>query len=171
MYTLYPTHVVRLEDGACIPIDEENADWAAFVAWRAAGNVPSLPPSPTTDEKRSALLAAVTARRWEVETGGITLPSGIRVLTGKADQNRITSVLVNAQAAGIEVVDFKADSGWARLSIAEITAIACAIGRHVQACFSAERAHHEAIAQLDAVGIDAYDLSAGWPVTNFMQGA
>jgi hypothetical protein len=132
---------------------------------------PESEPEPTLEQQRETLKAAVTAMRWNIETGGITLPGGIRVLTGKADQNRITSVIVNAQVAGIESVDFKADSGWTRLSIAEIVGIACAIGLHVQACFTAERAHHEAIDQLDAADIDTYDITAGWPAANLTEGA
>lgn len=122
-----------------------------------------VPAALTVDQKRAALVSAVTAQRWEVETGGITLPGGTRVLTGKADQDRITSVIVNAQIAGIQSVDFKADSGWVSLSVEGVTAIAAAVAAHVQACFTAERAHHEAIAALDAAGIDTYDINTGWP--------
>lgn len=127
---------------------------------------PILRPARTfsDDERRAALVAAVTAKRWESETGGITLPNGTRVLTGKSDQNRITSVIVNAEIAGIQSVDFKSDSGWVTLSIGEIKGIAAAIGAHVQACFTAERMHHEAIAALDAAGIETYDINTGWPV-------
>lgn len=116
------------------------------------------------DQKRADLVRRVTAKRWEVETGGITCPGGIRVLTGRTDQDRITSVIVNAGAAGIEAVDFKADSGWVQLTLEEVQGIARAVALHVQACFSAERTHHEAIAALATeVEIDAYDVTAGWP--------
>ncbi|MDN6885275.1 DUF4376 domain-containing protein [Variovorax sp. CAN2819] len=125
--------------------------------------IPVIEP-PTIEERRAALVAAVTDKRWEVETGGITLPTGTRVLTGKSDQNRITSVIVNAEIAGIQSVDFKSDSGWVTLSIGEIKGIAAATGAHVQACFTAERMHHEAIAALDAAGIETYDINTGWPV-------
>ncbi|OUM01677.1 hypothetical protein [Variovorax sp. JS1663] len=46
MYTRYPTHVLR-DDGACIPLAEENADYRAFLAWVVDGNTPTLPPQPT----------------------------------------------------------------------------------------------------------------------------
>ncbi|MNV75461.1 hypothetical protein D3C71_1687490 [compost metagenome] len=109
----------------------------------------------------------MTARRWEIETGGITLQNGVRVLTGKPDQDRITAVIVNADIAGIDAVDFKADSGWARLTIDELRGVARAIGLHVQACFSAERTHHAAIDQLRTEAeTEAYDISAGWPLTH-----
>lgn len=128
-------------------------------------------PSPVSAEQ---LKATVTAYRWEVETGGITMPSGVRVATGIDDQNRITSVVANAERAGLEQVDFKAADGWVKVTLAELQAIATAVALHVQACFSAERAHHEAIdallaqhqgdAQALQAALDGYDESQGWPV-------
>lgn len=114
-------------------------------------------------ELRASLNAAITERRWAVETGGITLASGTAVGTALDDQNRITSVIANAQAAGVASVDFKAASGWVTLTVAEVQAIAAAIARHVQACFSAERAHHEALAATADEALLAYDIEAGWP--------
>lgn len=119
------------------------------------------------EDRRRNLRDRVTERRWTVETGGVTLAGGQRVLTGKPDQDRITAVIVNADIAGIDAVDFKADSGWARLSIDELRGVARAIGLHVQACFSAERTHHAAIDQLRTEAeTEAYDISAGWPLTH-----
>lgn len=120
-----------------------------------------------------ALKDAITQKRWEVETGGITLTTGVRVATGIDDQNRITSVVANAERAGLEQVDFKAADGWAKVTLAELQAIATAVALHVQACFSAERAHHEAIdalvaqhqgdAQALQAALDGYDESQCWP--------
>ena len=120
------------------------------------------------------LKAIVTAFRWQVETGGITLPTGVRVATGIDDQNRITSVVANAERAGLDEVDFKAAEGWAKVTLAELQAIATAVARHVQACFSAERAHHDAIDALTAqhkedpealqAALDDYDEAQGWPL-------
>ncbi len=117
------------------------------------------------------LKGIVTAFRWEVETGGITLPTGARVATGIDDQNRITSVVANAERAGLEQVDFKAEQGWVSVTLVELQAIATAVALHVQACFSAERAHHEAIDALALIedpqerqaALDGYDKAQGWP--------
>lgn len=110
-------------------------------------------------EAKRRLRERATALRWEHETGGITV-SGVRVLTGIEDQNRIATALIGAPAT----LDFKAESGWVTLTLADLQGIADAITTHVQACFSAERTHHEAIdalPSLDAVG--SYDVEAGWP--------
>lgn len=127
------------------------------------------PPRIVTAE---SLKAEITALRWQKETGGLTLPSGVRVATGIDDQNRITSVIANAQMAGVQSVDFKAESGWVTVTVQELQAIAAAIAVHVQACFTAERVHHEAIDELaeqhegEALqsALAAYDVQSGWPV-------
>lgn len=122
-----------------------------------------------------SLRALVTARRWTVETSGITLPTGVRVATGIDDQNRITSVIANMRLANLDTVSFKAISGWVTLTLAELEGVAAAIAAHVQACFTAERAHHEAIDALQQLyaeddqalqqALEGYDLEQGWPAS------
>lgn len=131
---------------------------------------------PITADK---LKAIVTDYRWEVETGGLTLPGGVQVATALDDQNRITTVVANARLAGLDSVKFKAASGWVTLSVAEVEAIAAAIAMHVQACFAAECAHHEAIDALAALhadnpqalqqALEGYDIEQGWPATDLRE--
>lgn len=112
---------------------------------------------------KEQLRAAATACRWSHETGGLTL-GGVRVATALQDQNRIASVLAAMQVAQVDGVDFKAETGWVYLTAAELQGIAAAVTAHVQACFSAERAHHEAIDALpDPSAALAYDVTEGWP--------
>ncbi|MEF9946783.1 MAG: DUF4376 domain-containing protein [Comamonas sp.] len=123
--------------------------------------------APTVAEQlqaaKDAMKARATARRWECETGGITL-QGVRVLTGIEDQNRITTVVANAQRSGLQSVDFKAADTWVKITVAQVEAIACAIAVHVQNSFTAERAHHEAIDALPSLAaVLAHDLERGWP--------
>lgn len=117
----------------------------------------------TAKQRRLDLKAAATAKRWSVETGGITLPNGLEVHTAKDDQDRITSTIAGMAAVGIASVDFKAASGWTTLTLDDLRTVRAAIALHVQACFSAERAHHEAIDALTDAELDAYDISQGWP--------
>jgi hypothetical protein len=133
-----------------------------------------LPPV-TTD----SLKYAITQHRWKIETGGITLPTGVRVATGIDDQNRITSVIANARLAGLDSVSFKAASGWVTLTLAELEGVAAVIAMHVQQCFSAERVHHEAIDALEQLhaeddqalqqALEAYDVEQGWPTTDLRE--
>lgn len=155
----HPTQIDMLRTKAAeygTPLDEYEPMLAEWVASYE-------PPVVTPEQKRAELTNAVTALRWEKETGGLTLTNGITVGTGTEDQNRITTVIANAQLAGVTTVDFKAQSGWVTLQLTEVHALAAAIALHVQACFSAERAHHEAIAALDDASLDSYDTTTGWP--------
>ena len=122
----------------------------------------SLAPLPS-EQVRADLMDAATSKRWDVMTGGVTLPGGISVGTTIDDQNRISSVIANAQMAGVESMDFKAQSGWATLSLDQVRGIAAAVALHVHACYAAERAHHEAIAAASETELMAYDINTGWP--------
>lgn len=157
-----PDCIIRMADGACIPRGHRWFD--EFESWVAQGNTPEpAQPSPTLESERADLRARATALRWVHETGGIEV-EGVQVATGLDDQNRISTVLTAGQLGDIAEVDFKAASGWVLLSLSQIQTIAGAITSHVQACFSAERAHHEAIDALpDLAAAQAYDVTVGWP--------
>lgn len=114
-------------------------------------------------QKRDSLKDAVTAKRWEVETGGLTLPDGVNIKTGIDDKNRITTVIVNAKLAGLTTVNFKAASGWVTLPLAAVKGIASAIAVHTDNCFTAEMNHHNAIDALPEEEIDNYDINVNWP--------
>lgn len=131
--------------------------------WLLVGGVlvpPDAPaPALTLEEMKQQLSERATQLRWERETGGVEI-NGVRVLTGIEDQNRIATALIGAPAT----LDFKAESGWVTLTLAELQGIAAAITTHVQACFTAERAHHEAIYALSTMeSAHEYDVEAGWP--------
>jgi hypothetical protein len=63
MYQLTDTSsILRLSDGAFIPADPANSDYAAYLRWAAAGNealpyVPPAPPVPTVVSRFQALAA------------------------------------------------------------------------------------------------------------------
>lgn len=121
------------------------------------------------DDLRDSKLQEATDMRWQVMTGGMTLPNGVQVGTTIDDQNRITSVVANAALAGLtdaDEVDFKSNSGWVQITIGQVKAIAGAIGQFVQACYTAERTHHDAIDLLaTAQELHAYDVNTGWPTS------
>ena len=61
MYTKFPSYVVRNADAAQIPMDPENADYAAFLEWEAEGGQADHPPGLTLEQRQAALLSAVDA--------------------------------------------------------------------------------------------------------------
>lgn len=158
-----PDLVVCTDTAATIP--RGHWMWAEYEQWLAEGNTPlPLVPPMSLSQALDAKKDAATAARWSHETGGVQI-GGVRVGTTLDDQNRISGVLSAIALGGLESVDFKAASGWVRLSAAEIQGIAQAISAHVQACFSAERVHHEAIEMVDTLqGALSYDVTTGWPV-------
>lgn len=125
---------------------------------------PEPDPIPTLDEAKALLKQRVTAQRWIVETSGITMPGGARVLTTIEDQNRISNATYNALRKGLPSVRFKnAEGVFIDLPVAGLVAIADAVSDHVQACFDAEAAHFAAVDVLDATTVGSYDVLAGWP--------
>lgn len=133
------------------------------VRWVGSGWSQWPLPAPSLDDLKAQLIARATALRWQHETGGITV-GGAAVATGIEDQNRIVSVLASPTLVELGTVDFKGRDGWVTLTVPELTGIATLIANHVQACFSAERAHHEAIALLGSIAqAQAYDVTEGWP--------
>lgn len=157
-----PEHDPALQRITLQPQSEWVIESKRVVATYAVHDIP-------IESLRADKLQQATDMRWSVMTGGMTLPSGVQVCTDIDDQNRITSVVANAALAGLtdaDTVDFKAASGWVSITIAEVKAIAGAIGRFVQACYTAERAHHDAIEALETRGeVAAYDVGVGWPET------
>lgn len=142
----------------CTPAEPPAPIAGHHVVWRGAW-VQEPIPAPDLVAMKDQLRAAVTALRWQRETGGITV-GGVHVLTGIEDQNRIAGALIGAAAT----LDFKAESGWVTLTLAQMQGIAAAITSHVQACFTAERTHHEAIDALpDIPAAQEYDINTGWP--------
>lgn len=160
--TSSPDIILRIDTGTSIP--RGHWMWADYQRWLDEGNTPiPVVPVKSLDELKADLVAAATGERWARETGGLSI-GGVLVGTNLDDQNRISGVLSAIALGGLEAVDFKAASGWVRLTAAQLQGIAQAISGHVQACFSAERAHHEAIAAIDTPEqAEAYDVTQRWP--------
>lgn len=115
------------------------------------------------DSVKNAMKERVTAKRWEVETGGIDI-DGLEIQSGIDDQNRIATAIQGMEAAGMSETDFKAANGWASITLEQLKGVRVAMAMHVEACFKRERALHEAIDACTSVAeIAALDLTAGWP--------
>ena len=62
MYQLTTTsNILRTSDSASIPADPKNTDYAAYLAWLAAGNTPTPAPAPTAAQLMAANEVAIQA--------------------------------------------------------------------------------------------------------------
>jgi hypothetical protein len=114
-------------------------------------------------ELRTFAKAKITQKRKETEVGGLLFPNGVSIKTSKDDQDRILSVIINAERNGIEEIDFKADSGWVRISVFALIQMAKELTFFVQHCFKVERMNHEAIELLtDPIAIVNYSNDLSW---------
>lgn len=141
----------KLVNGILIELTpEEEAEWLA-------AQVVSL------DEVKSRKISELASYRYQKETSGITV-NGAMIRTDEYSQGKINGAWSTAQINPAVLIDFKGANGWVKISAAEITAIAGAVSAHVQACFSTERVHADAIAALEtSEEVAAYDLTTGWP--------
>lgn len=113
---------------------------------------------------KEMLKADVTAKRWEVENGGITLPDGRKILTAKADQDRVDTALNNMERYDIQYLDFKSGSGWVKVTYSDLKAMGAAMVIHVQKCFSAEAKKHFEIDNMQFIEqLKSYNIDSGWP--------
>jgi len=83
------------------------------------------------------LYAYAASKRYSVETSGIVI-NDMRVMTDRASQSLITGAYNYVQANPGVTVKFKTAAGFVELTALQMTAIANAVGAHVQASFAAE---------------------------------
>lgn len=115
-------------------------------------------------DARTQRLAELAAYRYEREIAGITV-NGASIETDRASQVMINGAWSISQINPAILIDWKTATGaWVQIDAATIAGIAATVAAHVQACFSAERVHAEALAALEtAEAVAAYDLTTGWP--------
>lgn len=107
---------------------------------------------------RDAERAAIAARRWAAESGGMTF-NGVAIHT----DDRSRANILGAYLEAIEDPDYSvswksADGAFYTLDAAQVIALARALRAHVQACFNREAVILDAF---DAG--DPYDIDQGWP--------
>lgn len=119
---------------------------------------------------RANLKLAIAQKRWEHETGGITI-NGAAIATERESQALITGAYCRALQNPNVVIDWKGMNGWMQIDAAMINIISDCVGSHVQACFSAEKVHNQAIDALtEHADLFAYNIDTGWPDTAYTVG-
>jgi hypothetical protein len=106
-----------------------------------------------------ATRAAIAARRYEAETGGITV-GGMAIDTGRDSQ----ALIMGARLAGIDdpayVCNWKTPNGFIQLDAETVKAVANTVRAHVQACFDREAA---LLGMVEDGTYTEAALEEGWP--------
>ena len=92
------TSVIRIADGAWIPNDPANMDYAAYLAWLAEGNVPDPVDPPTPEE---LLAAAKALRQATVDSITVTTQSGKKFDGDELSQDRMNKAISVAAITGL----------------------------------------------------------------------
>ena len=120
-----------------VPVDPELNDFVNFDYKVIDGKV--VPPS--LDYLKKQLGDLVAAKRYQVETGGVTLPDGAFIKTDRESQAQLSSAHSSLASGLIADTPWKAGAGlFIRVTLAEVTPIATAVAAHVRNCFLNEEA-------------------------------
>jgi hypothetical protein len=118
----------------------------------------------SSDVAKERKLTELAAYRYNRETAGITV-NGSQIKTDRESQATITGAFTLAAINPDMEFNWKAVNGFLNINKVQLQAIAVAVGQHVQACFSREKVHAQAISALTtAEEVEAYDFTTGWPV-------
>ncbi|RRV41398.1 DUF4376 domain-containing protein [Pseudomonas sp. o96-267] len=110
-------------------------------------------------DRRALTAQQIAARRWQAETGGITL-NGMHIDTGRDSQALITGATVQAMLDPNYSLRWKTVAGFVDLTAGQIIGVATAARAHVQACFNREA---ELLDALEAGTLTPEMLEEGWP--------
>jgi len=120
------------------------------------------PPAHTLVGAKAEKLVALAAKRYEVETGGVTV-NGMTVMTDSISQAKLTGAWLRVQRKPGTTIHWKGKNGWVTVNKAEIEALVDAVSDHAQTCFDVEFAHDAAISALMTIeAVDSYDITVGW---------
>lgn len=151
--------LVLRSDGASIPADPANSDFAAI-------NLEDVAPFQrfaTLDAAKSERLAELAHRRWLAEQAFNFNGSPLALDDGT--QRRIAGAIQYLSISNEPSVRWQVARGvFTTLSAAQLTGLGIAAGAHVQACFARVEtlaAEIEAAPSIDAV--EAVDIEQGWP--------
>lgn len=111
------TSIIRIFDGAFIPADERNSDYAAYLAWVEAGNKPEpadippvvIPQSVTRFQARAALHLAGLLQSVEAMMSDPSVDMLAKLAWQDAQEFKRTSPTVLAMANALKLTDAQLD--------------------------------------------------------------
>lgn len=155
------TLVRRDSDGATIPADPKNADFAKLVADEVT--IAAFQRFATLEAAKEGRLAELAHRRWLAEHDFSF--GGTPLVLDDGTQRRIGAAVQYLALSEATQVRWQVSRGvFATFTAEQVQALAVAAGAHVQACF----ANVETLAGLieaavSIAAVEAVDLEQGWP--------
>jgi len=129
------------------PVDDAIPDDHHRTGWALVDGVCTATTTPNVPDRRARLASRIASRRWEVETGGISI-SGMNVATDDRSKLLLSFAQEKAASDPAYVAEWKAGPGvWVNLNLAQLSGLKDAVFYHVTACFEREK---ELSAQLAA---------------------
>lgn len=144
MYTVesYAKPYARIVDG-----DTYSSDFLA--ASRAEGELIAV------SMNKPELLQALADYRFEVETAGLTLGNGMKILTDRESQAQLSNTYSDLKNGLIPDTDLKAIGSWELVTLEQMLPIATALAAHRRACFRGERVLKAAIENATTLALQA----------------
>lgn len=104
------------------------------------------------------MLDTLATVRYQVETAGLQLDDGLRILTDRESRAELYNTYATLKNGLIPDTNWKAANGWKVVTVAEMEPIAHAMAAHVRGCYAGERvvvtAIDAATTMLDVQAID-----------------
>ncbi len=130
---------------------------------REALGIATEPAPPAAAPTKDQLKAAAAFKRWQLETGGITL-NGALIRTDMDARTNILGAREEAIANPAYTLNWKDGNGvWVTLDATAIVGISNAMRAHIQGCFDAEKAVHAKIDNDTYTTMEAVNGAVEWP--------
>ncbi len=105
------------------------------------------------------MLETLATVRYGVETAGLQLDDGLRILTDRESRSEFFNNYGALKNGLIPDTDWKAANGWKQVTLEQMEPIARAMAAHVRGCFRGERAVVTAIeAATTMIDVEAIDI-------------
>lgn len=158
MYKLTKTtSILRLSDGAFIPVDQGNRDYREYLAWREAGNTPE--PAMSLQEMKDEMWEKIKAYRDQRSEGGHLVNGKWFHSDAKSKTQQLGLVLAGTNVPPIAWKTM--DGSFVTMTPALATAIfQTTIQREPEIFAVAEQ--HKAAMEASETPLD-YDYTTGWP--------
>lgn len=157
-----PNTVIRLSDGACIPLPPRESEGFKYAEWLAAGNTPSPAPVAPIEDRQAAAWERIKDFRDRRKAGGVLVGA---YWFHSDDSSRIQQLGLLMMGAGMPAgIMWKTmGNGFVEMTPTLAGQIFSAAAASDQALFTIAEQHK--VAMMAVQDPESYDFTTGWPAT------